>query len=74
MFTRAGMLSYRTHDASLVRHQVARNSWQLPREGGGGGATPITFPEASEDAAKYTAYIVSHMDELEVNVCRWRPF
>ena len=49
---------------------MARNPWQLPREGGGAGPTPITFPEASDDAAKYTAYIVSHVDELEVNVRR----
>ena len=37
MLHQAGMLMYRTHDASLVRHQVTRNPWQLLGGGGGGG-------------------------------------
>ena len=46
MFHRAGMLVYKTSDASLVRHTTTRNPWQLSGGGGGGGGgtPPHYFP------------------------------
>ena len=46
---------------------AASRGWEKGREGGGGGEA-ITFPEHQETNDKNLVYVVSHIDELEVNV------
>ena len=65
MFARAGMLVYRSKDASLVRHQSVRNPWKLPVGGDAGEAPPLVFPGMEETDDKHLGYVVSHVDEME---------